>query len=296
MSAKKNTAKKTAKVVAKKSLVKKVAPKKKEIIKPKKTAVKKKVVVKKAAPKAVAKKAIKKVAVKKPVVKKPVIKKLAVKKPIAKKPIAKKPAVKKAVIKKQAPVKTAIKETRKKIMIKKVAPKKIAKLPEKKAITKKEVSAPARKKMPKQSAVATSAGELFVGGIKPYQPVKNESYMSKGMQNHFRKVLMAWKKELMEKADFTVHHMKDEAANYADPNDRASQEEEFSLELRARDRERRLIRKIEETLDLIDVNNYGHCEECGEEIGLRRLEARPTASLCVDCKTLSEIKEKQTGV
>ena len=94
----------------------------------------------------------------------------------------------------------------------------------------------------------------------------------------------------MQEVDRTVHHMQDEAANFPDPADRASQEEEFSLELRARDRERKLIKKIDETLQLIEDNDYGWCDSCGVEIGIRRLEARPTATLCIDCKTLAEIK------
>ena len=103
------------------------------------------------------------------------------------------------------------------------------------------------------------------------------------------------RKQIMEEADRTVHHMKDEAINYPDPNDRASQEEEFRLELRARDRERKLLKKIEESLQLLVDKEYGYCEVCGVEIGLRRLEARPTATLCIDCKMLDEIREKQQG-
>jgi DnaK suppressor protein len=99
----------------------------------------------------------------------------------------------------------------------------------------------------------------------------------------------------MDEVDRTVHHMKDEAANFPDPNDRASQESEFSLELRTRDRERKLIKKIEQTLNKLDNHEYGYCDSCGVEIGIRRLEARPTASLCIDCKTLEEIKERQMG-
>lgn len=117
--------------------------------------------------------------------------------------------------------------------------------------------------------------------------------MSKAQLQHFETILLNWKKELMEEVDRTVHHMKEEAASFADPNDRATQEEEFSLELRTRDRERKLIKKIDDTLDLIDREDYGYCESCGIEIGVRRLEARPTATLCIDCKTLAEIKEKQ---
>ncbi len=117
--------------------------------------------------------------------------------------------------------------------------------------------------------------------------------MSEEQENHFRAILGAWKKSLMEEVDRTVHHMQDEAANFPDPNDRATQESEFSLELRTRDRERKLIKKIDETLSLIDSHEYGFCEACGVEIGIRRLEARPTATLCIDCKTLDEIREKQ---
>ena len=118
-----------------------------------------------------------------------------------------------------------------------------------------------------------------------------------GMTNEqlefFRELLMTWKKNLMVDVDKTIHHMQDEAANFADPNDRATQEEEFSLELRTRDRERKLMAKIDESLNRIDSGEYGICEECGIDIGINRLKARPTAELCIDCKTLQEIKEKQ---
>lgn len=127
----------------------------------------------------------------------------------------------------------------------------------------------------------------------PYQPKKGEEYMSEMQSEHFRNILLAWKAELMEEVDRTVSHMKDEAANFPDPADRATQEEEFSLELRTRDRERKLIKKIDKTIDLIDAEDYGFCNTCGVEIGIKRLEARPTATLCIDCKTLDEIKEKQ---
>jgi len=132
-------------------------------------------------------------------------------------------------------------------------------------------------------------------GFEPYKETKGEEYMSDGMRVHFTGILNKWKLELMQEVDRTVHHMQDEAANFPDPADRASQEEEFSLELRARDRERKLIKKIDETLQLIEDNDYGWCDSCGVEIGIRRLEARPTATLCIDCKTLAEIKEKQIG-
>ncbi|MEW5250153.1 RNA polymerase-binding protein DksA [Microbulbifer sp. 2201CG32-9] len=139
----------------------------------------------------------------------------------------------------------------------------------------------------------TAASTDSLHGLAPYKEKKGEEYMNEKQQEHFRKLLLAWKAELMAEVDRTVSHMKDEAANFPDPADRASQEEEFSLELRTRDRERKLIKKIDATIELIDQDDYGYCEACGVEIGIRRLEARPTATLCVDCKTLAEIKEKQ---
>ncbi|MBE9564282.1 MAG: RNA polymerase-binding protein DksA [Proteobacteria bacterium] len=130
--------------------------------------------------------------------------------------------------------------------------------------------------------------------FKPYKEKKGEEYMSDGQLKHFTKILDAWKVELMSEVDRTVDHMKDEAANFPDPADRATQEEEFSLELRTRDRERKLIKKIDDTMALMSGGEYGYCDTCGVEIGLRRMEARPTATQCIDCKSLDEIKEKQT--
>jgi DnaK suppressor protein len=130
--------------------------------------------------------------------------------------------------------------------------------------------------------------------FKPYKAKKGEEYMGEGQIQHFTEILNAWKLELMSEADRTVDHMKDEAANFPDPADRATQEEEFSLELRTRDRERKLIKKIDDTFGLISSGEYGYCDTCGVEIGLRRMEARPTATQCIDCKSLDEIKEKQT--
>ncbi|MEJ2553982.1 MAG: RNA polymerase-binding protein DksA [Gammaproteobacteria bacterium] len=130
---------------------------------------------------------------------------------------------------------------------------------------------------------------------EPYPLRKGEEYMNEAQVSHFRNILNSWKKELMEEVDRTMHYMQDEAANFPDPNDRASQESDFTLELRARDRERKLIKKIDEALQRLDDHEYGECESCGVEIGIRRLEARPTATLCIDCKTLDEIREKQMG-
>ncbi|MBF0255967.1 MAG: RNA polymerase-binding protein DksA [Gammaproteobacteria bacterium] len=129
--------------------------------------------------------------------------------------------------------------------------------------------------------------------FEPYKEKQGEEYMNAEQEEHFREILMAWKRELMEEVDRTVDHMKDDAANFPDPNDRATQESEFSLELRTRDRERKLLKRIDDMLKRLDSHEYGYCEACGVEIGLRRLEARPTATLCIDCKTLDEIREKQ---
>lgn len=129
----------------------------------------------------------------------------------------------------------------------------------------------------------------------PYKEQEGEEYMDEAQLKHFETILRNWKAELMHEVDRTVHHMQDDAANFPDPNDRATQESEFSLELRTRDRERRLIKKIDDALKEIESGDYGYCETCGIEIGIRRLEARPTATLCIDCKTLDEIREKQMG-
>ena len=129
----------------------------------------------------------------------------------------------------------------------------------------------------------------------PYVPKANEEYMNDKQLEHFRKILNDWKAELSHDIDRTVHTMQDEVTMFADPNDRASQESDMALELRNRDRERKLIKKIDETLNKINEHDYGYCESCGVEIGLKRLEARPTATLCIDCKTLDEIREKQVA-
>ncbi|NVJ65578.1 MAG: RNA polymerase-binding protein DksA [Gammaproteobacteria bacterium] len=147
--------------------------------------------------------------------------------------------------------------------------------------------------MPRKKAATNATLEKL--GIKPYAEKKGEEYMNDAQYGHFRLILDTWKKQLMEEVDRTVHHMQDEAANFPDPVDRASQEEEFSLELRTRDRERKLLKKITQSIIKIDDEEYGFCESCGIEIGIRRLEARPTAEMCIDCKTLDEIKERQYG-
>ena len=145
----------------------------------------------------------------------------------------------------------------------------------------------------KSTPTANASSSTTLHGLFPYVEKKNEEYMNENQRKHFKQILQAWRRELMEEVDRTVNHMKDEAANFPDPADRATQEEEFSLELRTRDRERKLIKKIDKTLLRVEDNDYGFCDQCGVDIGIRRLEARPTADLCVDCKTLDEIKEKQ---
>ena len=236
----------------------------------------------------------------------------AKKKATAKKAPAKKSAAKKAPAKKKAVAKKA--PAKKKAVAKKAPAKKKAvakKAPAKKAPAKKKAiakKAPAKKALAKKKAVAKKApankaakgkiaravGELQkFEDFKPYKPGRGESYMNDEQIEHFRGILLNWRGELVDEVSRTVSHMKDEAANFPDPADRATQEEEFSLELRTRDRERKLIKKIDSTLDRLQNDDYGYCDACGIEIGIQRLEARPTATLCIDCKTLAEIKERQ---
>lgn len=139
------------------------------------------------------------------------------------------------------------------------------------------------------------AEAIITKQFTPYAAKADEEYMNNQQLDHFRKILNDWKSELSHDIDRTVHTMQDEVTMFADPNDRASQESDMALELRNRDRERKLIKKIDETLAKIDAHEYGYCESCGVEIGLKRLEARPTATLCIDCKTLDEIRERQVA-
>lgn len=152
-----------------------------------------------------------------------------------------------------------------------------------------------RQSKPSKPKKAEGAAQTELGflGIAPYQTKADEDYMSTQQKSHFRSLLSKWKQQLMEEADTTVYHMKEDAMVYPDPVDRASQEEGVYLELRTRDRERKLIKKIEQALDMLDKGDYGFCADCGAEIGIRRLEARPTAVKCIDCKTFEEIKERQ---
>jgi len=239
----------------------------------------------------------------------------AKKKSTRKKTAAKKKTAtkKKAASKKKTQARKAAKKTAKKAATgkktatakkKKTAAKKKS-ATKKKTATRKKAAASTKKKSSKQTmpkSSSTSAGrkrprtpEEVRPGFTPYKEKKGEQYMNPDQVEHFRNILLGWKQELMEEVDRTVHHMQDEVANYPDPNDRATVEEEFALELRTRDRERKLIKKINESLNALDTGDYGFCEICGVEIGIRRLEARPTATLCIDCKTLDEIKERQYG-
>jgi DnaK suppressor protein len=200
-------------------------------------------------------------------------------------------STKKKAKKKAAAKKTAAKKTpaKKKTAAKKTPAKKAA--ASKKAPAKKKKSTASKKSVSAKPSKPKKAGEFT--DFVPYEEKHGEDYMNETQQDHFRHILRHWKQDLMEEVDRTVHHMQDEAANFPDPNDRATQESDFTMELRTRDRERKLIKKIDESLEKIDSGEYGYCEECGIEIGVRRLEARPTATLCIDCKSLDEIREKQ---
>lgn len=145
----------------------------------------------------------------------------------------------------------------------------------------------------KKSITPTTTQTLLSYGVKPYELQEGEKYMSKAQLEHFRKLLNVWKNALLQGGDETIHDLKELAESPADVSDQATLEETIALQLRARDRQRKLINKIEESIQSIDNGDYGYCEECGIEIGIRRLEARPTATLCIDCKTLAEVREKQ---
>jgi len=160
-------------------------------------------------------------------------------------------------------------------------------------VSKPKAKAAARPVAP--AAVTAPDSHMQARGFTPYKIKRGEEHMNEAQKEHFKNILRSWRNELMQEVDRTVHHMQDEAANPPDPADRATLEEEFSIELRTRDRERRLIKKIDSTIELIANDDYGWCDSCGVEIGIRRLEARPTANKCIDCKTLDEIKEKQLG-
>lgn len=253
-----------------------------------------------------AKKVSKKKVTKKKVTRKKVARKAASKKKVSKKKVSKKKASKKTAAKKKPARKTVStgrssrkKVSKKKVTKKKVAKKKVAtKKTSRKKVSKKKVSK--KKAAPRKAAARRPAprarGDVLTGpihGIEPYKPRRGEGYMSPAQLAHFESILQAWKRELMFEVDRTVHHMQDEAANFPDPNDRATQESEFGLELRTRDRERKLLRKIDAALARIEDGSYGYCDETGEEIGLKRLEARPVATLCLEAQERRELAERQ---
>lgn len=220
------------------------------------------------------------------------------KKKVAKK-AAPKAAARKTALKPSSKktVKSAKSTSHKKVSKKEVAaPKGHQKVSGKKTGGAAKAHAPAASTNNKAATPRRSSGSLLSGpvrGFTPYQPKRGEDYMNKEQLEHFRQLLQAWKRELMEEVDRTMLHMKDDAANFPDPNDRATQESEFGLELRTRDRERKLLKKIDSALARIDDGSYGYCEETGDEIGLRRLEARPVATLCVEAQERRELAERQ---
>ncbi len=291
MPAKKSASKKRKKTTAsrKKVASKRVSKKKVARKKASKKKVARKKVAKKVSKKKVTRKKVAKKASKKKVAKKASKKKVA--KKASKKKVARKKAAKKKVAKKASKKKVAKKAAKKKVA-KKASKKKVAKKASTRKVTRK---APVRKKRAPARSSRSRAALLSgpIHGIDPYKPRRGEEYMSQGQLDHFHQILSAWKRELMFEVDRTVHHMQDEAANFPDPNDRATQESEFGLELRTRDRERKLLRKIDSALARIEDGSYGFCDETGEEIGLKRLEARPVATLCLEAQERRELAERQ---
>lgn len=183
---------------------------------------------------------------------------------------------------------TKIAKKTKKVVKKNTTTTSKAKAATKKTVAKKKVANKVTTRPKATGVVANNKSK-----IAPYKAKKNEKYMSAAMKRHFTAVLLNWKEHLKEEMRKTFDHLKSKDESYADPIDRASQEEEFAFELRTRDRETKLTRKINLSLEKIKYDEFGWCEDCGVEIGVKRLEARPTATLCIDCKSLDEIKEKQ---
>ena len=252
---------------------------------------------------------------------KPAKAKKAVPRPAARKPVARKPAalakatahVRKTVTppkkasQNRSPATASPASTQRKTPVEAAAP--AAEPAKAKPVVRPAGAAPAKPAAPARSAPPVAAtpdndehdsaepGSLLAGprNVQPYIAKRGEQYMGKAQLEHFRQILSSWKQDLMVEVDRTVTHMKDEAANFPDPNDRATQEEEFSLELRTRDRERKLIRKIDEAIKRIEDGSYGYCLETGEEIGIKRLEARPVATLSIEAQERRERRERQYG-
>jgi DnaK suppressor protein len=214
----------------------------------------------------------------------------------SKKPAAAKAAPRKAAPAKKTPPKAAAPAPAKAAIVPKAAPA-APKAPKTAAAPSTELRKPATATATTERPEDMDSESLLAGprNVQPYVPKRGEQYMSKEQLEHFRTILTNWKQDLMLEVDRTVSHMKDEAANFPDPNDRATQEEEFSLELRTRDRERKLIRKIDEALGRIEDGSYGYCLETGEQIGVKRLEARPVATLSLEAQERRERREKQYG-
>jgi DnaK suppressor protein len=264
---------------------KKVTASKKRKLAPKKSAAKKKVAKKKLSKK---KSPSRKPAARKKVSKK----KVAAKKKVSKKKVGKKTSgrKKRPVARKKAPSKKKV--SKKKIAAKKKPISKKKPAAQKTSVMRLRTATPSKPPTrSKRSGSSVLAGPIH--GIKPYKGRRGEEYMGVKQLAHFKKILSAWKEELMHEVDRTVHHMQDEAANFPDPNDRATQESEFGLELRTRDRERKLLRKIDSALNRVDDGSYGFCDETGEEIGLKRLEARPVATLSLEAQERREMSERQ---
>ena len=189
--------------------------------------------------------------------------------------------------------KKTTKATKAKKVTKKVVAKKVAKKPATKKVIKKIVAKKPVKKVVAKKKVVSLKKAKTIKKPAAYKPKAKEKYMSAAMKRYFNQILVNWREDLREEMQKTFEHLKDKGEKPADDLDRASQEEEFAFELRTRDRERKLINKIASSIELIKQDDYGYCESCGVNIGIKRLEARPTATHCIDCKTLDEIKEKQ---
>jgi DnaK suppressor protein len=303
MAARKKVTKKSTKRASKKKVARKSVSKKKATKKSSKKKTSKKKVSKKspAKKKPSKKKTSKKKASKKKVSKKAPAKKKPSKKKASKKSPAKKKASKKKVTKKaakKAPAKKAAatpepqkkvakKIDKKKILADKAEAKRLIRNSLQTPINPADVLPPLPRKRRKVS------NDQLIHGIAPYHAAKGEEYMNDAQLEHFREILTAWKNDLMQEVDRTVHHMQDEASNFPDPNDRATQESEFGLELRTRDRERKLLKKIDQAIGRTEDGSYGYCDETGEEIGLKRLEARPVATMSVEAQERREVAERQ---
>ena len=258
--------------------------------------------------KKVARKAMKKKTSRKKVAKKSTVKKKAsskkkaakkkvVRKKVSGKKSARKKAVQKKVVKKPSKKRTSKTKVTSKTVTKAVGKAGVAKKASEKTTKKATILKAAASSSRRSTSTAKKRRKInpdsLIHGIEPYREKKGEEFMNDDQCDHFRTILQSWKRELMQEVDRTVHHMQDDASNFPDPNDRATQESEFGLELRTRDRERKLLKKIASAISRIDDGSYGFCEETGEEIGLQRLEARPVATLCVEAQERRELAERQ---